>query len=479
MIPSVPRKRALLVAPRGEAVAAPRRRLSDVPSRHNLEAVRQFRSESDDPAPPACIDDVDWKSLYRKSKYEVRTRDGWTLVVTRYQPTPQAFPQPIRGEPLLLVHGFSQNRHAWTCGGFVKHMLWYGADVHILELRGHGLSSVDLQRRKAAAGAPLPADINYGWDIDSYYLEDIPAAIEAVKQRTGRSSIFYCGHSLGGMLGYGYATLGRDLAGLVTIGAPADPRKGYLGVRLLARFGPAFELALDAALLARWTRRWATWQVRDRVRRIVRRVRPRRRDRRPSSGAAAPERERFEYYPFDVVLRMLDRALDDPRTFERWERIARARLVPSLANPTQITLDAVRLLLREGGEREPRKVVAQLWRWIREGRLCCYRTGYDFQAAFSKIRIPMAIIFGDLDPLAGIDSTRDVYRAARSEYLLWRPVKGNSHVDLTMGRDVRQICFDVKNLIAFARTFPARAWTGRSPDAEPSPDAEVIPVRAS
>ncbi len=124
-------------------------------------------------------------------------------------------------------------------------------------------------------------------------------------------------------------------------------------------------------------------------------------------------------------------------------------------------------------------MVAQLWRWIREGRLCCYRTGYDFQASFSKIRIPMAIIFGDLDPLAGIDSTRQVYRAARSEYLLWRPVKGNSHVDLTMGRDVRQICFDVKNLIAFARTFPARAWTEPSPGGEPSPDAEVIPVHAS
>ena len=420
--------------------------------------MRQLRSDSDDPSWPASIDAIEWKSLYRKSKYEVRTRDGWTLVVTRYQPTPQRFPQPIRDEPLLLVHGFSQNRHTWSCGGFVKHMLYYGADVHVLELRGHGLSSIELQRRKAAAGAPLPADLDYGWDIDAYFLEDIPAAIQAVKQRTGRANIFYCGHSLGGMLGYGYATLGRDLAGLVTIGAPGDPRKSYLGVRLLARFGPAFELALDAALLAHWSHRWATWQLRDRVRRILGRAGPLR--RLAGRGVRAPLRPRFEYYPFDVMLRQLDRALDQPRTFERWERVARARLVPFLATPSQITLDAVRLLLREGGEREPRKVVGQLWRWIREGRLCCYRTGYDFQAAFSNIRIPMAIIFGDRDPLAGIDSTRDVYRAARSEYLLWRPVKGNSHVDLTMGRDVRQICFDVKNLIAFARTFPAQARAG-------------------
>jgi hypothetical protein len=68
----------------------------------------------------------------------------------------------------------------------------------------------------------------------------------------------------------------------------------------------------------------------------------------------------------------------------------------------------------------------------------------------------MAIIFGDLDPLASVRSTRSVYRAARSEYLLWRPVKGNSHLELTMGRDVRQICFDVKNLVEFARKFPLR-----------------------
>ena len=58
----------------------------------------------------------------------------------------------------------------------------------------------------------------------------------------------------------------------------------------------------------------------------------------------------------------------------------------------------------------------------------------------------MAIIFGDLDPLASVESTRSVYRAAKSEYLLWRPVKGNSHIELTMGHDIRQICYDIKNL---------------------------------
>ncbi len=400
------------------------------------------------------MEDVSWKDLYAKSKYEVRTDDGWTLVVTRYRPLPQSFAQPIHGEPILLVHGFSQNRHAWTCGGFVKHLLFYGADVHILELRGHGLSSVALQRERAeAAREPLPGDLDYDWDIDSYFLQDIPAAIAAVKRITGRDEIFYCGHSMGGMLGYGYATLQRDLAGLITIGAPADPGKGFLPLRLLAHLGPALELGIDAAMMARWTGQWAGYHAREGIRQALRRA--------PALGTwiasalgarTRPERQRFQYYPMDLVLRRLEHALANPRTYAAWERLSRHH--PGLANPAQITVDEMRWLLREGGDREPRKVVAQLARWIREGQLCCYRTGYTFREHFDQIRIPMAIVFGDLDPLATIASTKEVYRAAKSEYLLWRPVKGNSHLELTMGRDVRQISFDVKNLVEFARKFP-------------------------
>lgn len=422
--------------------------------------MRQLEPPDVTGPPTPRLEEVSWKNLYRKSHYEVPTRDGWTLVITRYEPLPQRFPQPIFGEPLLLVHGFSQNRHAWTCGGFVKHMLSYGADIHVLELRGHGLSSVALQVEKAARGAPLPADLDYAWDIDSYFLEDVPAAVAAVKAKTGRDAIFYCGHSMGGMLGYGFASLGSDLAGLVTIGAPADPGKGYLLLRLLAHLGPAFELAVDAALLARWGRSWAGWSAREGLRRGLSRAPGGARLAALLAARSPPERLRFQYYPIDLLLRRLERALANPQTFERWSRIARHHAF--IANPAATKIEEMRWLLRKGGEREPRRVVAQLARWIRDGELRCYRTGYDFRAHFADIRIPMAIIFGDLDPLASIDSTKEVYRAAQSEYLLWRPVKGNSHLELTMGRDVRQICFDVKNLVEFARKFPARRAGGKA-----------------
>ena len=62
-----------------------------------------------------------------------------------------------------------------------------------------------------------------------------------------------------------------------------------------------------------------------------------------------------------------------------------------------------------------------------------------------------------MDPLASVESTRSVYPAARSDCLPWRPVKGNSHIELTMGHDIQQIGYDIKNLIEYALTYRTRS----------------------
>ncbi len=111
-------------------------------------------------APEPTVDDVEFRALYKKTKYVVETSDGWSLVITRYRPTPQTFNQPLFGEPVLLVHGFCQNRHAWTSGEFVKNLLFFGLDIHILELRGHGKSSPEFQKERCEKfGRKLPADL--------------------------------------------------------------------------------------------------------------------------------------------------------------------------------------------------------------------------------------------------------------------------------------------------------------------------------
>lgn len=400
------------------------------------------------------VDDVDFKSLYRKTKYEVVTADRWHLVITRYRPIPQPFPQPIFGEPMLLVHGFSQNRHAWTSGQFVKNLLFFGADIHILELRGHGKSSIALQRDRAAAcGTRLPDDIDYGWDIDSHFLYDIPAAIAGVKRLSRRDKIFFVGHSMGGMLGYGYAGIHDDLEGLITIGAPAELGKGFLALRLLALAEPGLGRVIDSALALWNLHRQGAWLAGRAAGLSLRGVKLDGLADRYLPASVPPRPVEYTYAPIDEMLRFIERLMtpDHVLAFERL-----SPYITILTNPSRVTTADVRWILREGGEREPRGVVEQFARWIRRSELVCYRTGYDFKRNFSKIGIPMAIIFGDLDRLASLKSTAAVYRGARSEYLLWRPVKGNSHLELTMGHDIRQICYDIKNLIDYAAKHRGR-----------------------
>jgi pimeloyl-ACP methyl ester carboxylesterase len=391
--------------------------------------------------------------LYQKTKYVVETADGWSLVITRYRPVKQPFAQPLFGEPLLLVHGFSQNRHAWTSGQFVKNLLFFGVDIHILELRGHGKSSLEFQKERAARfRRPLPQDLDYGWDIDSYFLYDLPAAVSGVKRITRRERIFFCGHSMGGMLGYGYAGIHDDFEGLITIGSPADLGRGSTLLRMLALGAPVLGTAIDTTL--------ASLNLEAKVGHTGRMLLARGASALNEGLARwlepkdAPRDRRFHFIPVDDWLKFAERQLAWAEDHPVFNTITTR--VNRLSNPARVSAKDVRWLLREGGEREPRKVVEQFARWIRRGEMVCYRTGYDFKRGFSKIQIPMAIIFGDMDPLASVESTRSVYHAAQSEYLLWRPVKGNSHIELTMGHDIRQICYDIKNLIEYARTHRTR-----------------------
>lgn len=392
------------------------------------------------------VDEVEFRALYKKTRYVVETADGWSLVITRYRPVQQRFPQPLFGEPMLLVHGFCQNRHAWTSGEFVKNLLFFGLDIHILELRGHGKSSIEFQKERAARfGHKLPADLEWDWDIDSYFLYDLPAAVAGVRRITRRERIFYCGHSMGGMLGYGYAGIHQEhFEGIITIGAPAEIGKGNLPLKLLAYAGPGISGAVDAALGSINLQRGVGHTVAKLASRLKR-----------GGESDAPNKLEYRYLPLDTWLKAASDALGYAEQSPVLGLIASR--ITWLTRWDRMSMADVRWLLKEGGEKEPRKVVDQFLRWIRGQEVVCYRTGYDFQRGFQKLKVPMAIIFGDMDPLASLASTRSVYRAAKSEYLLWRPVKGNSHIELTMGHDIRQICYDIKNLVEYARTHRARS----------------------
>ena len=72
--------------------------------------------------------------------------------------------------PVLLIHGYGQNRYAWHLPGrsFSNYLARAGFDVFNLDLRGHG--------RSRHLGSHLPAHVT------EFVREDVPAAIEDIQR---------------------------------------------------------------------------------------------------------------------------------------------------------------------------------------------------------------------------------------------------------------------------------------------------------
>lgn len=103
------------------------------------------------------------------------------------------------GPPVVLVHGFAQNRYSWHTSqrSFSTWLAERGWDVHNLELRGHG-------RSRAEPG------MRAGFDE---YVRDLTRVCEHL------DGPFVIGHSLGGACAYAAAGAGAPIRGIVGVGA--------------------------------------------------------------------------------------------------------------------------------------------------------------------------------------------------------------------------------------------------------------------
>lgn len=154
------------------------------------------------------ITDGDHRVALRKEV--VRLTTGVPLVMVR-----KHLPGGATRPPVLLVHGFAQNRYTWHTSrrSMSAWLAELGYDVYNLELRGHGRS-----REAGLSGAERFDD----------YVRDVVAAADAL----GRPS-FWMGHSLGGAALYAAAT--------VSAGPErpqgAIPPLGVIGIGALFHFG--------------------------------------------------------------------------------------------------------------------------------------------------------------------------------------------------------------------------------------------------
>lgn len=107
--------------------------------------------------------------------------------------------------PVILAHGTLSN--AGTVRAFGDYLAAKGYDLWLLEWGGHGSSTAPRSRRNFEAPA----------------FEDLPRALDFVREATCASRIFWVGHSGGGLLPLMYLArhpeLQAEFAGLVTLGA--------------------------------------------------------------------------------------------------------------------------------------------------------------------------------------------------------------------------------------------------------------------
>ncbi len=160
------------------------------------------------------------------------TEDGWRIAMHHYRPAPGT---SAHGTPVVVSHGISANERTWSLDeekSFPRYLAERGWDVWAIDLRGVGHSDTP----------SLFNDKSWNYDFDDYVTRDVPAVIDEVLRRTGAPRVHWVGHSMGGMIMYGYVSRYGDakLKTVTTVGSPVR-FTGYAGYLAWAQeMAPAF-----------------------------------------------------------------------------------------------------------------------------------------------------------------------------------------------------------------------------------------------
>jgi pimeloyl-ACP methyl ester carboxylesterase len=315
----------------------------------------------------------------------VTTVDDQPLVISRWRPA-----SAKRGMiPIMLVPGLGQNRYTWHMSrlSMVNYLLDRGMDVFVPEFRGHGLSRV--------AGSHSPKGFS------DYVFKDMPAIIGAILDRGRYDGVFYCGHSLGGTIGYALdPALDRFIRGYVFIGAPSHFGKGLNLLRLGSR-------VLDMAVLKRLQER-------------AKEVKP------------DPDSEPMSF-PVDLIGRGVRaglRILNSPVNF----------LPYNLWYPGSMDERDLQERIVMGFDKTSTAVVKLMLIWASRGRFVDENGSPVFEKNLRAKKAPSLFIMGDRDEVVPYRSMRPAYRMISSKDKTWKEINIKEtgvhwgHIDLINGR---------------------------------------------
>jgi len=143
----------------------------------------------------------------------VAAADGWQLRLHRRRPAGGG------GEPVFFMHSLASNH--------LNFEVPYGyALVDYLVAAGYDCWTFD--SRACRDAVPPKRAMRFKSTVDDLLVQDVPAALQRIREVTGRARVHWIGHSMGGMVLYAYDLKfgGEGLASAVTLGSPPG-FKGY------------------------------------------------------------------------------------------------------------------------------------------------------------------------------------------------------------------------------------------------------------
>ena len=321
--------------------------------------------------------DRDERARFDKDLVVVRTRtatvaEGVPLAMIRKR----AHGRAETHAPVVLIHGYGQNRYAWhlPSRSLFNYLAHAGFDVFNLELRGHG--------RSRHLGAKPPRHVS------DFVEEDVPAALDEVQRLSGGRPVYLVGHSLGGLVAYASAAKLRErIAGVITLGSPYQFTEGSMTLSFLS------------ALLVEF-------------------------DKRVDLGHGA-----FELKPLSETMRLLRAFIESPIFPLPIRGFAPGSLEPEVLN------QAMSLAMDAGSIAVLRKMFASALEAKRGGHCLGELTGYADE--FEALDLPLLVISGSKDDLAPPESVEPAYLRSRSRDKIYRSFP-RGHLDILMGAECVQ-----------------------------------------
>ncbi|MCC5814648.1 MAG: alpha/beta fold hydrolase [Leptospira sp.] len=174
-----------------------------------------------------------------------QTEDGWKLSLEHFVPAKGI----TKKNPVILCHGLGASRTYYKLNeerSMVQLLLNQGYEVFLLDLRG-----------RYSAGNPglFFGDKTFSYNFDDYVIYDMDAAITEVLKISGKESVNWVGHSMGGMIAYSrIGSYGeKRIANLVTIGSPfsfSEPNEAIKNMNKMKSMTPLLPV-VPARRLAR------------------------------------------------------------------------------------------------------------------------------------------------------------------------------------------------------------------------------------